>query len=143
MLKIFFLFKQISKCDTCFYTHFSRAFQKYSFQICSFSHKKVMGYFRFFLHTPDLRCESVNRFYTLSTIGTYLLKNVHGLFLERIIPILLYLLYLSFLYPPSQGEKQKLPAYPSPNSRRRRKDFIILYLKLRRHLHNPETGILK
>ena len=22
--------KQISKCDTCFYTHFSRTFQKYS-----------------------------------------------------------------------------------------------------------------
>ena len=29
MLKIF-IFK-ISKCDTCVYTHFSRAFQKYSF----------------------------------------------------------------------------------------------------------------
>ena len=28
---IFFCLKQISKCDTCFYTHFSRAFQKYSF----------------------------------------------------------------------------------------------------------------
>ena len=38
---IFFCLKQISKCDTCFYTLFSRAFQKYS-------HKKVMGYFRFF-----------------------------------------------------------------------------------------------
>ena len=35
----------IIKCDTCFYTHFSRAFQKYSF-----SHKKVMGYFRFFFY---------------------------------------------------------------------------------------------
>ena len=32
----------------CFYIHFSRAFKKYSFQICSFSHKKVVGYFRFF-----------------------------------------------------------------------------------------------
>ena len=42
--EIFFCLKQISKCDTCFYTHFSRAFQKYSFQICSFSHKKFMGY---------------------------------------------------------------------------------------------------
>ena len=40
----FFCLEQISKCDTCFYTHFSRAFQKYSFQICSFSHKKFMGY---------------------------------------------------------------------------------------------------
>ena len=39
MLKIFFCLTQISKCDTCFYTHFSRAFQKYSFQICNFSHK--------------------------------------------------------------------------------------------------------
>ena len=28
---IFFGLKQISKCDTCFYTHFSRAFKKYSF----------------------------------------------------------------------------------------------------------------
>ena len=28
---IFFCLKQISKCDTCFYAHFSRAFQKYSF----------------------------------------------------------------------------------------------------------------
>ena len=26
-----FCLRQISKCDTCFYTHFSRAFQKYSF----------------------------------------------------------------------------------------------------------------
>ena len=43
---IFFCLKQISKCDT-----FSRAFQKYSFQICSFSHKNVVGYFRFFFYT--------------------------------------------------------------------------------------------
>ena len=28
--KYFFSFKQISKCDTCFYIHFSRAFKKYS-----------------------------------------------------------------------------------------------------------------
>jgi len=28
MKKIFFCFKQISKCNTCFYIHFSRAFQK-------------------------------------------------------------------------------------------------------------------
>ena len=27
---IFFGLKQISKCDTCFYNHYSRAFQKYS-----------------------------------------------------------------------------------------------------------------
>ena len=46
-----FCLKQIPKCDTCFHTHFSRAFQKYSFQICSFSHKKVMGYFRYFFYT--------------------------------------------------------------------------------------------
>ena len=47
---IFFCLKKISKCDICFYTHFSRPFQKYRFQIiCSFSHKKIMGYFRFFL----------------------------------------------------------------------------------------------
>ena len=30
---------------------FSRAFQKYRFQICSFSHKKVIGYFKFFSQT--------------------------------------------------------------------------------------------
>ena len=48
MKKLFFCFKQISKCNTCFYVHFSRAFLKYSFQICSFIRKKVMGYFRFF-----------------------------------------------------------------------------------------------
>ena len=46
--KKYFFFKQLSKCDTCFYAHFSRAFLKYSFQICSFSPKKVMGYLRFF-----------------------------------------------------------------------------------------------
>ena len=40
--------KQISKCDTCFFLHFASAFQKYSFKICSFSHKKVVGYFRVF-----------------------------------------------------------------------------------------------
>ena len=28
-------------CDTCLYIHFSRAFQEYSFQICSFCHKKT------------------------------------------------------------------------------------------------------
>ena len=28
---ILFFFKQISKCDTCFYMHLTRAFQKYSF----------------------------------------------------------------------------------------------------------------
>ena len=27
--KIFFCFKQISKCNSCIYIHFSRAFQKY------------------------------------------------------------------------------------------------------------------
>ena len=43
-----FCFKQILKCYTCFFIRFSRAFQKYSFQICSFSHKKVMGYLLFF-----------------------------------------------------------------------------------------------
>ena len=42
----------MSKCDTCFYTHFLRVFQKYSFQFCGFSHK-VMGYFRFCFHRPD------------------------------------------------------------------------------------------
>ena len=53
MLKIFlFCFKHISKCGTCFYIHFSRAFQKLGFQICSFSHKKVMGYLDFFFHGP-------------------------------------------------------------------------------------------
>ena len=31
MKKIFVCFKQISQCDTCFYMHFSRTFQKYSF----------------------------------------------------------------------------------------------------------------
>ena len=30
-VKIFFFLKQISKCDTCFYTHFLRALKKYSF----------------------------------------------------------------------------------------------------------------
>ena len=29
--KYFFCLKQLLKCDTCFYIHFSRAFQKYSF----------------------------------------------------------------------------------------------------------------
>ena len=33
----------LNKYDTCFYIYFSRAFQ-----ICSFSRKKVMDYFRFF-----------------------------------------------------------------------------------------------
>ena len=52
MLTFFFCLKQILKCDSCFYTYFSRAFQKYSFHICSFSHKKVIGYFRvFFTHS--------------------------------------------------------------------------------------------
>ena len=37
-----------NKCNTCFYTPFSRAFLKYSFWNCSFSHKTVMSYFRFF-----------------------------------------------------------------------------------------------
>ena len=45
---LLFCLKQISKCDTCFDIHFSMAFQKYSFQVCSFSHKKVMGYLKFF-----------------------------------------------------------------------------------------------
>ena len=45
---IYFCLKQISKCDTGFYIHFSRAFQNYSFQICSFAHKNVIGYLRFF-----------------------------------------------------------------------------------------------
>ena len=45
--KYFFCFKQIWKCDTCFSIHFSRAFQKYSFQVCSFSPKKGMAYFIF------------------------------------------------------------------------------------------------
>ena len=46
--KLIFCLRQISKCDSRFYTHFSRAIQNYSFQICSFSHKKVMGDLRFF-----------------------------------------------------------------------------------------------
>ena len=41
-------FKQISKCDAFFYMQFLRTFKKQSFQICSFSHKKVMGYLKFF-----------------------------------------------------------------------------------------------
>ena len=31
-----------------FHVHFSRAFEKYSFYFCSFSHKKFMDYFKFF-----------------------------------------------------------------------------------------------
>ena len=31
-----------------FYIHLSRAFQKYRFYLCSVSHKRGMGYFRFF-----------------------------------------------------------------------------------------------
>ena len=54
--KIGFSFKQISKCNTCIFIHFSRAFQKYNFYICSFSHKKVMGYFRFFYTVWNFYC---------------------------------------------------------------------------------------
>ena len=35
------------------YIHCLRAFKKYSFQICRFSHTKIIGYFRFFLLRPD------------------------------------------------------------------------------------------
>ena len=39
-------FTQTLNCGT--FIHFSRAFQNYSFQICSFSHIKCIGYFGFF-----------------------------------------------------------------------------------------------
>ena len=48
MKKIFFCFKQISKCNTCFYLHFSRAFQ--TFRSLALVIKNVMGYF---FHRPD------------------------------------------------------------------------------------------
>ena len=46
--KTYFLFKQISKCDKCFYIHFSKALKKYSLQICSFSRKKLWAILEFF-----------------------------------------------------------------------------------------------
>ena len=46
--KTYFLFKQISKCDKCFYIHFSKALKKYSLQICSFSCKKLWAILEFF-----------------------------------------------------------------------------------------------
>ena len=51
-VKNIFLFTTNIKVSHTFLHHFSRAFQNYSFQICNFSHKKVMGYLRFFLQTP-------------------------------------------------------------------------------------------
>ena len=44
--KIFFL-KQISKCDTCFYMHFSRLFKKIVFISVALV-IKALGYLRFF-----------------------------------------------------------------------------------------------
>ena len=50
---IFFCLKQISKCDTCFYIHFSRAFKKYSFRSVALVIKKLWAILDFFLHLPD------------------------------------------------------------------------------------------
>ena len=54
MKNFFFWFKQISKCYTCFYIHFSRAFQTYSFAIFSCSYKNVMGFLKFFFSKTGL-----------------------------------------------------------------------------------------
>ena len=60
MKKIFLCFKQISKCDTCFYMHFSKTFQNYSFRSVALVTKKMMGNFRFFFtHWTFLRSVSV------------------------------------------------------------------------------------
>ena len=54
MLKIFlFCFKQISKCDTCFYIPFLRVFKNIVFRSVVFSQNKAMGYFRFFIHNAN------------------------------------------------------------------------------------------
>ena len=45
--------KQISKCDTCFYMHFSRASQKYSFRSVALVTKKLWAILDFFFHRPD------------------------------------------------------------------------------------------
>ena len=46
----FFCFKQISKCDTCFYMHFSRSFQNIVFNLYLQSQKNL-GYIIFFSQT--------------------------------------------------------------------------------------------
>ena len=47
-----FCLRQISKCDTCFYTHFSRAFQKYSFyRSVALVIKKLWANLDFFTHS--------------------------------------------------------------------------------------------
>ena len=50
---MFFLLKQISKCDTCFYMHFLSDFQKYSLKFC---HKNVRGCFRTFFTDQTFFC---------------------------------------------------------------------------------------
>ena len=47
-IKNIFCFKQISKCDTCFYMHFSRAFQKNSYRSVAFVTKKILAILDFF-----------------------------------------------------------------------------------------------
>ena len=42
-----FGFKQMSQCDTCFYMHVSRTFQKYNFISLALVTTKNMGYFKF------------------------------------------------------------------------------------------------
>ena len=46
---IFFCFKQISKCDTCFYMNFSRALQKYRLIAVALVTKKLWAILDFFL----------------------------------------------------------------------------------------------
>ena len=56
MLQIFFCLKQTSKCDTCFYIHFSifqGLFKNIVFRSVALVIKKLWAIFDFFLHTPD------------------------------------------------------------------------------------------
>ena len=78
--KYFFGFKQISKCDTCFYIHFQGLFKNIAFRSVTSVIKTLWAILDFFLHRPDFllpctqACPKHKKFFAKNPSNFYSLK---------------------------------------------------------------------